>query len=117
MKIRATVATTQPLEVMGEAHQITRQRLRQMCAAAPGVSICADFNQDQVIGVVLSAHVRANTLVVDAELCIDALPGKFLVPGVVIPSFSVFCFGTTDHPCNHTLPPIEIIEEVQHACM
>ena len=85
IKIKATLATTEPFIHLDKTMSFSQDDLCRMADTAAGLPITVDFNLDEVVGFIISAEVVESKLLCDIELKYKPFNGRecFLVPGTI----------------------------------
>jgi hypothetical protein len=68
MRLKTTIATTEPFDNCGGQMAFTDDDLIRMADSASGVPVTVDFNRDQIIGHVVRGEVVEGQLVCEIEI-------------------------------------------------
>ncbi|WP_067986156.1 hypothetical protein [Neptuniibacter pectenicola] len=107
MRLKVTIATTDPFENWGKQMAFSVSDLERMASTAEGVPVTVDFNRDRVIGRVFSAEVSEGKLVAEVEIKEKPFGDE---PSFVVPA-TVYSHEEREHKklteCAITLKPVQ----------
>lgn len=107
MKIKAIVET--------DSSKFTVEQLKKLQKTGADLPITFNFDNKVPLGIVNKIELTEdNKLLVYGTITrhvITNLDHFYLAIGYMIPSCKMTCYGVTQNPSDHDLPPIEILEQ------
>lgn len=101
--VKTIAATTN--EPIDDLYRFTKKQLLKLASSAIGKPVTVNFNQEEVVGEVVSAEVTNGKLVITANIKTDP-SGLYLVPGFQYPAYKSITYGLVHNPQDKTLKKI-----------